>query len=141
MRFTAEYIDSLLASHEASIGVDLHAIITSSAQFDRAQPCHGLSEALFAYVEVTHWEAASSRSGVWTYYEVTPDAVQQKALKIIQRIAPRDIADAYAQGMLNWQSEDRIGVLDDWLSKNETSIREWLRVLANENRSDILQIA
>ena len=140
-RFSAEYIDALLASAEPPLGIDLHAIITSASSFNRAGLNHGLPEALFAYVETLSWEAASFRSGVCTYYEATPENVQQQVLTALKRLAPTDIADTYGKGIFLWRSVQKAAVIDCWLASNADRVKEWAHNLAKAHRDALVEIA
>ena len=40
--------------------------------------------------------------------------------------------------MTDWQDEQKIGAVDDWMEANEEAANAWLRRLARENREELL---
>jgi hypothetical protein len=140
-RFAAAYVDSLLETADWSVLSEIVGIVTSSLEYDATKSNYGLSEELFALVETLSWEAASVRSGVWTYYEVASDHIQQALLTALRRLAPADFAETYGRGIVVWRSEAEIGEIDAWISVNETRINNWLVDVAKAQRAEIHNLA
>jgi len=80
-RFSAEYVDDLLARGGYTELTELSAIICGSPSLRRDNPGWGLPEIPFVFVETLFWFAQGMKSGVWTYYEATPVARQEAMLK------------------------------------------------------------
>jgi hypothetical protein len=140
-RFAVEYIDSLLARSDESAQAELIGVMTSWSGYDRSQHLCGLTQALLAYVEANCWLAQSFRSGAWTYYEATPEAIQRDVRDALKRLGRTDFSEIYGEGMREWDKPSRAVSVDTWLTRNEQLLRSWLKTVAETHRADILTIS
>jgi hypothetical protein len=138
-RFSVEYVDKLLAVADYGPLAELSAIAWGSPMFSRNAPEYGLPRPLFVVVEGLCWLSQAIRSGVWTYYEATPRARQDAMCKALRERAPGDVADFYERGMTDWEDEDKMRAVDQWIEANEGPLLHWLRDFAVENRGAVLE--
>ena len=84
---------------------------------------------------------SSTRSGVWTYYEATSEALQSQ-ISNATRLYPElnAISEYFDQGMRTWNSEDEIGQVDRWLDANEVQIHASLMNFAREEKALIAKM-
>jgi hypothetical protein len=137
-KYSPEYIDQLLSGSEYTQLVDLSAVFSSSSRFDRKASDYGLSEVAFVYVETLCWFAQSIRSGTWTYFEATPEARQKLMHAALNAHAPEGFAEAYRRGAENWQSEQEIAAVDEWIEANDSAANQWLWRFARQHRDELL---
>src|SRR5436305_2507990 len=114
-RFAMSYIDSLLHGNSRCELAELSSIICSSPTFSKTAPDYGLPGPAFVFVETQLWFAQSLRSGVWSYYEATPQSRQEAFSKALRQYAPQSYADWYERGMADWKEEGRIAAVDRWM--------------------------
>jgi hypothetical protein len=136
-RYSDDYIDRLLVRSDYEAMVELSGIFFSWTGRDLLQADYRLPSPVFVYVEALCWFAQAWRSGVWTYYDATP-VVRQEAMREALRIwAPLGYAERYGFGMIHWNDERRIQVLDEWMRKNEKFCNEWLAELLRKHRQEL----
>jgi hypothetical protein len=105
-KYSSRYWDSLFKSREYGQLVDLSSALCSCPAFRGADTEYGLPRAAFTFVEGLVWFAQANRSGVWTYFESTPQARQSAMLDALETgRAPPGFAAHYAFGIA--QLEDR----------------------------------
>jgi ABC-type proline/glycine betaine transport system substrate-binding protein len=93
------------------------------------------------FVETLNWLSMAIRSGVWTYYEATPQARQDALAAALRQAASAELASRYEQGMRDWRDETRIAAVDRWMKTNEDATDEWLRALLRRSREGLLELA
>ena len=114
-----EYVDRLLADGTYEALVHLSSAICSSARFDLGLSDYGLPRFAFLFAETLLWFAQGNRSGVWTYYEATPQDRQHAIANALRDAAPEEFALMYEQGMRDWQDEAKIAALDAWMHAHD----------------------
>ena len=110
----------------------------SSPQNSPQKTEYGLPTFAFLFVETLSWFAQSIRSGTWTYYENLPIERQRAMSAALRTHAPAGFADWYERGMSDWQDEQKIEAVDDWIEANDNEANTWLRDFARENREALL---
>jgi len=136
--YAVQYIDRLLDGETYHDLVELSSVMRSSQQYALQAPDYGLPTFAFLFVEILLWFAQAIRSGVWTYYEATPAPRQRAMAAALRAHAPAGFADWYERGMSDWQDEQKIRTVDDWIEANDDVANAWLRLLARENREALL---
>lgn len=136
-RWSREYVDGLFDAADYSALVDLLGVIRGAPEFDKEDPTFGLPEPAFLLVETLLWEAQSSRSGTWTYFETTPSERQIAMRDALRRYAPAEYAEKYACGMRGWRDPSATDPVDRWIEENEDDVHRWLWELARQYRSEI----
>lgn len=139
-KYAIEYIDRLLVGTTYHDLVELSSAILSSPRFTRGAPDYGLPRFAFILSETLLWFAQATRSGVWTYYEATPEARQSAMLAALRADAPKEIAAWYERGMRDWEGEEKTIPIDVWIRANDEAVHEWLRSLTRANRSAVLDL-
>lgn len=118
-KYATESVDRLLAEATHLDLANLSSIVCSSVQFKPASPDYGLPQFAFLFAENLLWFAQATRSGVWTYYEATPQARQDAMVAALQKDAPAEFSSWYARGMRDWRDMARIAAVDDWIEAND----------------------
>ena len=136
-RFSDEYLDELLARSDQIALAELQAILFSWHGRDSSQTDYKLPPAIFVYVETITWFSQAIRSGVWTYYEITPLDRQQAMREALVTWAPQDYAAQYGYGMSCWKDAQKIYALDRWIQDREESCNVWLMELLRQHREDL----
>ena len=91
-----------------------------------------VSQACWSFSRALEW-FGSLRSGVWQYYENTEPKEQERLLAALLKFELNEIAQWYSFGMKNWQNEEEINKLDDWMIENEFDIdRQIFDIVARE---------
>jgi hypothetical protein len=135
-KYSSRYWDSLFKSREYGQLVDLSSALCSCPVFRQADTEYGLPRAAFTFVEGLLWFAQANRSGVWTYFESTPQPRQSAMLETLENShAPPGFAAHYAVGLRNWKTEDTIGEVDLWIRAHDRENNTWLWSIADEHRS------
>ena len=139
-KYATEYVDRLLTDGTYDALVPLSAAICSSAQFNAALRDYGLPRFAFLFAETLLWFAQAQRSGVWTYYEATPQDRQDAMASALREAAPEEFASWYERGMREWQDETRIAALDTWMQAHDDAAHQWLRALLETSRDALLDL-
>lgn len=139
-KYAVEYIDRLLDGETYHDLVELSSAMCSSPQYASRSPDYGLPTFAFVFAETLLWFAQAIRSGVWTYYEATPVPRQHAMAAALRAQAPQGFADWYERGMTDWQDEQKIGAVDEWIEASDDAANVWLRHLARENREALLDM-
>ena len=139
-RYSPAFIDRLLRASDYHSLVELTQIAYGSAIRSDLHPDYALPQPAFLLCETLLWFAQALRSGVWTYFEATPDARQNAMLKALEALGPEGYAAAYRQGMVGWQNEALMETLDAWLESHEEATTQWLHRLALEHRTLFLRL-
>jgi hypothetical protein len=134
-KFSSGYWDSLFKSCEYGGLVDLSSALCSCSAFKLIDTEYGLPRPAFLFVEGLLWFAQAHRSGVWTYFEATPERRQSAMLSALEDgDAPPEFAANYAFGMRNWKDEGKIGQVDCWILAHDRENTSWLWRVADEHR-------
>ncbi len=139
-RYSPDFIDRHLRGNDTHSLVELSQVVHGSAIRSDHLPNYGLPQPAFLLCETLLWFAQSLRSGVWTYFEATPEARQNAMLMALEALGPDGYADAYRQGMVGWQNEEFMATLDAWIESHDEATTHWLHRLALENRALFLQL-
>jgi hypothetical protein len=140
IRYAESYIDQILNAEKGERLSELLCAFTGRPEYDSTAPDLGLPEPAFLLMECSRWMAQSLRSGVWTYYEATPDERQSACLQALQKHAPVDWAEMYSRGMAVWRSPKKTKPIDDWMSRQIDVIDAWLQAFARENRPVLVNL-
>src|SRR5262245_17215987 len=124
-RYSSGYFEDLFAHRDYRGLVDISGVICSCSRFKSEDAVYGLPLPLFAYVESLLWFASSARSGVWTYFEATPEARQKEMVRTLEKFAPFGFAVQYERGIRYWRDTGRQVQLDQWLASNDERNNEW----------------
>jgi hypothetical protein len=139
-KYSEPYVDKLLEGTDFGDLVGLSQCLCSSRQFIVSSQNYGLPQSAFVFVETLRWFAQAIRSGVWTYYESTQPLHQTSTRAALKAHAPKDFAVWYSRGMADWEDEEKIPAVDQWMEANESTANEWLRVHANTHRHLVLEL-
>lgn len=131
-------IDSVISGSKYGDLVQLSQALGASPRFSFKATDWGLPLAAFVHLECLCWFAQAIRSGVWTYYEATPLERQKLMLSALEKFAPTDFAPHYAQGMRDWEDEDKIDAVDQWIESNDKRAWAWHREHARNHREELL---
>jgi hypothetical protein len=140
-RFSVQYIDRLLNGCEYQQLAEISSIICSSSRFSPSASDWGLPPPAFVFVETLCWFAQAIRSGVWTYFEATPQSRQTAMAKVLREFAPPGFADSYERGMADRRDEEKMSALKKWIVANDKLASKWLREVAIEIRPIIIELA
>lgn len=139
-KYAESYIDKLISDTEYRSLVDLSSALCSAQEFTMRKPDYGLPATAFVFVETLLWFAQAIRSGVWTYYEATPEDRQSRMQAALHQFAPTDFGDQYSHGMRDWQDEEKIAEVDTWIEANDERANGWLREHARTSRAELLEV-
>ena len=83
------------------------------------------------FLEILNWEATSTRSGVWTYYEASKIENMLKTKDYLKNNANKELYIIYSNGIhdYNMASEDEI---EQWVNESEI-IDMWIKRDENQN--------
>lgn len=99
-----------------------------------------LPEKSWLFCRLVEWMSAS-RSGVWTYYEATNQALQSQISAAVQRCPQLcAMAEHYDLGMRTWISQEEIARVDEWLDSHERELHASLMEAAREEQSLITKL-
>lgn len=140
-RYSAQYLAQLLTQGDYAALVDLQGIAIGWDGFDASVPCFGLPSPIFAVFEVLTWLAQADRSGVWTYYEATPDARSECTLTALELLQAVELRQRYAFGKAHWQDAEASGQLDSWIRENEPGIIEWAFAVLAEQPDELALVS
>lgn len=84
--------------------------------------------------EIMNWQAMSDRSGVWTYYEVLNIDSKQILIKNLKAKNESEILSKYSSGINNYNDEEVMAEIDQWITKNETKIYKYIEEILITNR-------
>jgi hypothetical protein len=124
-RYSPQYLAQLLTQRDYGALVDLQGVATGWDGFDASVPSFGLPGPIFVVFEMLVWLATADRSGVWTYYETTPDARSECAKSTLAILKAVELQEKYAYGKAHWRDADASGQLDRWILENEQMIIDW----------------
>jgi hypothetical protein len=136
-RFTDAYIDRLLASRKFDALVELQGIFWGWSGLAAHHPQYGLPVPVFIFIESLNWFSQAIRSGVWSYFEVTPIERQEAMYAELQCLAPTGFAEQYRQGIKHWRDQAKMKNLDRWVSENESACDDWLFKLLLAHRQEL----
>lgn len=99
-----------------------------------------LPEGSWLFCRLVEW-MSSTRSGVWTYYEATSEALQAQISNSIRRYPElHAISEYFDRGMRMWKSEDEIGHVDQWLDSNEGQLHASLMQVARVEKALVMKL-
>jgi hypothetical protein len=139
-KYSSAYWDSLFGSRNYEGLVRISEALCAAPEFSIEKAEYGLSRAAFMFVEGLCWFAQSARSGVWTYFEATPDARQVAMLEALGECAPEGFAVRYATGMHHGTNESEMKKLDRWIKDHDAQNNIWLWSVAKQHRDMIDQL-
>ncbi|AKA68094.1 hypothetical protein [Clostridium scatologenes] len=84
--------------------------------------------------EIMNWQAMSDRSGVWTYYEVLNIDSKQILIENLKAKNESEILSKYSAGINNYNDEEVMAEIDEWITKNETKIYKYIEEILIANR-------
>jgi hypothetical protein len=133
-RYSSAYWDSLfsLGSYEGLVSIS--QALCTAPKFSIEEAEYGLPRLAFMFVEGLCWFAQATRSGVWTYFEATPETRQAAMLEALEASAPKGFAARYATGMRDWMNESEMEKLDRWIKSHDTQNNSWLWSIAEQHR-------
>jgi hypothetical protein len=131
-------IDAVIHGNQYGDLVKLSQALAASPRFSMRAADWGFPLVAFVHLECLCWFAQAIRSGVWIYYEATPLERQNLMLSALETFAPPDFAVHYAQGMRDWEDEEKIDAVDRWIEDNDERANAWLREHAREHRDELL---
>jgi hypothetical protein len=134
-KISQAYLDELFSSPDFDKLVELSGYLYAAGGNRGDDPTYGLPRSLFVFVESLTWFSQAERSGVWTYYEATPNTRQDAMLRALECEAPDGFAAHYVLGMGTWRDQTKIDVVDVWLQEHEDDINRWLWRLINQHRN------
>lgn len=131
MMYAKSYIDKLFNTiDEYASKVELFRIA-----YAECQKCqNNLIEWISELSEIINWQAMSDRSGVWTYYEVLNIDSKQILIKNLKAKNESEILNKYSAGINNYDNEELMAEIDDWITKNETKIYNYIEETLITNR-------
>lgn len=117
---STEYLEKLCEEKDYSGLCWLSAVLCGSNRLEARGLTYGLPSALFLLIEGLTWFAQGQRSGVWTYFEATPQVRQQAMIEAFQQQDwPSDFSENYLFGMKNWSNPESVSMLDRWLVEKD----------------------
>jgi hypothetical protein len=79
---------------------------------------------------------SSTRSGVWTYYEATSEALQSQISSALGHYPElHAVSEYFDRGMRTWKSEQEISQVDKWLDSHERQLHVSLMQVAREEKT------
>ncbi len=121
--FSPAFVDRLFMERDFN---GLHQLISAVEQ-ERHLP-----EEFWLFCRVFEW--APSRSGVWQYYEATPEAIFNRVLACLEQFRMSAIASKYAVGRNCRGPSESLAALDSWLDDNAASIHTKVFLLIDKQR-------
>jgi len=121
--FSPAFVERLFVERDFN---GLHQLISVVEQ-ERPLP-----EEFWLFCRVFEW--APSRSGVWQYYEATPEATFNRVLACLEEFHMSDIASKYAVGRNCRGPSESLAALDGWLDDNAASIHTEVFLLIDKQR-------
>ncbi len=130
MKYAQSYIDRYFSDiKEYDSKIELMNIA-----YGELDKCSGTDkEWIIALSEVMSWQAASYRSGVWTYY----DALNGDSAEVMINYSKgnNEILEKYVLGIRNYENEELMDEIDVWIQNNEGKIYEYLENILQENKT------
>jgi hypothetical protein len=84
---------------------------------------------------------SSTRSGVWTYYEATSEALQSQISGALGHYPElHAVSEYFDRGMRMWKSESEIGQVDAWLDLHERQLHASLMQVAREEKTLVVKL-
>lgn len=129
--YAKSYIDKFFNSIDEYVSkVELFCI--AYAEFEK---CKDPSlQWIIELSEIMNWQAMSDRSGVWTYYEVLNIDSKQILIKNLKAKNESEILSKYSAGINNYNDEEVMAEIDEWITKNETKIYKYIEEILITNR-------
>lgn len=104
-------------------------------------------EWLNAFIEISTWQGASLRDGVWTYYEGRLLSIVEKTSQFLKLSTYTELYQMYTYAIHDYSDEifdEQIEVwiqesekVDEWIFKNEIQIDIWLKNIILDNKEQI----
>jgi hypothetical protein len=139
-KYSDEWIDRFLNGETYTDLVELLTIVRTSPGFNSQASDLNLPAFAFVFAETLNWFATACRSGVWTYFEATPTARQNGMRATLKQIGPPMFAEWYERGMCDWEDEDKMVAVSEWMKLTDEAAHAWLRRLMRENRDKLLAL-
>jgi len=130
-RYSNDYI---ARAYEGQSVFDLWSLLTT------LEVHVSLPERSWLFCRLVEW-MSSTRSGVWTYYEATSEALQSQISSAIRRYPELHVISEYFdRGMRTWKSEQEIGHVDQWLDSHEGQLHASLMQVAQEEKALVVKL-
>ena len=99
-----------------------------------------LPERSWLFCRLMEW-MSSTRSGVWTYYEATSDALQSRISSAIRGYPElHAISEYFDRGMRMWKSGHDLVQVDQWLDSHEGQLHASLMHVAREEQDLLVKL-
>ena len=130
-RYSTDFLDRTYGGQSA---FDLWSLLTTLERHV------SLPERSWLFCRLVEW-MSSTRSGVWTYYEATSEALQSQISGAIRRYPEfHAISEYFDRGMKTGTSEREIGQVDQWLDSHEGQIHASLMQLARQEKALVVKL-
>jgi hypothetical protein len=130
-RYSIDFLDRTYGGQSA---FDLWSLLTTLERHA------SLPERSWLFCRLVEW-MSSTRSGVWTYYEATSEALQSQISRAIQRYPElHAISEHFGRGMRTWRSEQEIGHVDQWLDSHEGQLHASLMQFAQQEKALVMKL-
>src|SRR6266516_2329409 len=124
-RYSTDYLDRIYGGQSV---FDLWSLLTTLERHV------SLPERSWLFCRLIEW-MSSTRSGVWTYYDATSEALQSQLSSAIRRYPElHAMSEYFDRGMRTWKSEQEIGQVDQWLDSHEGQLHASLMQVAREEK-------
>lgn len=130
-RYSTDFFDRTYGGHSV---LDLWSLLTTLERH------FSLPERSWLFCRLVEW-MSSTRSGVWTYYEATSEALQGQISSAIRRYPElHAISEYYDCGMRTWRSEQEVGQVDQWLDAHEGQLHASLMQAARQEKALVITL-
>ena len=130
-RYSNEFLDRVYGG--ASV-FDLWSLLTT---LEKHCP---LPDRSWLFCRLVEWLSAT-RSGVWTYYEATGEALLSRISVAARRYpALHEVSEQFDFGTTTWKSEQEIDRVDAWMDSHEQQIHSVLMQFAREEKASIIEL-
>lgn len=107
------------------------------------------SRPVVAFQTISNWNAASLRSGVWTFYEVADKKDLNSTFEYLRETEQKEFASIFESGIHDYQSVENMDypdewieqadLIDEWITEHEDWLIGWKRNLLMENKKLICE--
>jgi len=84
--------------------------------------------------EMMSWQSQSTRSGVWTYYEIVNDSSAATLIDRLKAKEENEILTMYWMGIKKYSDETIMEQIDKWIGENEERIYRYLTNILISNK-------
>jgi len=130
-RYSNDYLDRIFGGPSV---FDLWSLLTA---FERHV---SLPDRSWLFCRLVEW-MSSTRSGVWTYYEATSEAIQSQISSALRGYPQLQAVSEYFDfGMRSWKAEQEIGKVDTWIDSHEEQLHASLMEFARLEQAVIMKL-